>query len=48
MPDASGTAFDAIVVGAGLAGSTVATLLARAGWSVALIEKQRFPRRKVC
>ena len=40
--------FDAIIVGAGPAGSTAAILLARAGWSVALIEKQRFPRRKVC
>lgn len=40
--------FDAIVVGAGPAGSTAALLLARAGWRVALIEKQRFPRRKVC
>ena len=48
MWDTSRTHFDAIVVGAGLAGSAVATLLARAGWSVALIEKQRFPRRKVC
>ena len=42
------TTFDAIIVGAGPAGSTAAILLARAGWSVALIEKQRFPRRKVC
>ncbi len=42
------TKFDAIVVGAGPAGSTVAIQLARAGWSVALIERQRFPRRKVC
>ncbi len=40
--------FDAIVIGAGPAGSTAALLLARAGWHVALIEKQRFPRRKVC
>ncbi len=48
MLDTSYTKFDAIVVGAGLAGSAVATLLSRAGWSVALIEKQRFPRRKVC
>ena len=40
--------FDAIVIGAGPAGSAAAILLARAGWSVALIEKQRFPRRKVC
>ena len=42
------THFDAIVVGAGPAGSSAAILLARAGWSVALIEKQGFPRRKVC
>lgn len=42
------TAFDAIIIGAGPAGSSAAILLARAGWSVALVEKQRFPRRKVC
>ena len=42
------TVFDAIIVGAGPAGSSVAILLARAGWQVALIEKQTFPRRKVC
>jgi flavin-dependent dehydrogenase len=42
------TRFDAIVVGAGPAGSTVAIQLSRAGWSVALVESQRFPRRKVC
>ncbi|MGZ5657902.1 MAG: NAD(P)/FAD-dependent oxidoreductase, partial [Caldimonas sp.] len=42
------TRFDAVVVGAGPAGSAAATLLARAGWSVALVERQRFPRRKVC
>ncbi len=42
------TAFDAIIVGAGPAGASAAILLARAGWSVALVEKQRFPRRKVC
>ena len=40
--------FDAVIVGAGPAGATAAILLARAGWSVALIEKQAFPRRKVC
>jgi 2-polyprenyl-6-methoxyphenol hydroxylase-like FAD-dependent oxidoreductase len=39
---------DALIVGAGPAGSALATLLARAGWSVALVEKQAFPRRKVC
>ena len=42
------TGYDAIIVGAGPAGSTAAILLASAGWSVALIEKQPFPRRKVC
>ena len=40
--------FDAIIVGAGPAGASAAILLASAGWSVALIEKQNFPRRKVC
>jgi flavin-dependent dehydrogenase len=40
--------YDAIIVGAGPAGSTAAILLAAAQWSVALIEKQSFPRRKVC
>src|SRR4029450_7774732 len=39
---------DAIVIGAGPAGSAVAILLAHAGWSVALVEKQSFPRPKVC
>jgi 2-polyprenyl-6-methoxyphenol hydroxylase-like FAD-dependent oxidoreductase len=42
------TRFDAIVIGAGPAGSTAAILLGRAGWSVALVEKRDFPRRKVC
>lgn len=40
--------YDAIVIGAGPAGATAAILLAQAGWSVALLEKQCFPRRKVC
>jgi flavin-dependent dehydrogenase len=42
------TAFDAIIIGAGPAGSSAAILLARAGWKVALVERQNFPRRKVC
>jgi 2-polyprenyl-6-methoxyphenol hydroxylase-like FAD-dependent oxidoreductase len=42
------TDFDAVIVGAGPAGASAAILLARAGWSVAVIEKQTFPRRKVC
>ena len=48
MTAATRTTFDALIVGAGLAGSAAAIQLARAGWSVALIERQRFPRRKVC
>ena len=39
---------DAVIIGAGPAGSAAAELLARAGWSVALVEKAEFPRRKVC
>lgn len=41
-------AFDAIIIGAGPAGSTAAIRLASAGWSVAIVEKRDFPRRKVC
>lgn len=40
--------YDALVIGGGPAGSVLAQLLARAGWSVALLEAKRFPRRKVC
>jgi flavin-dependent dehydrogenase len=40
--------FDVAIVGAGPAGAAAAILLARAGWSVALVERQSFPRRKVC
>ena len=40
--------YDAVVVGGGPSGATAARLLARAGWKVALVEKQAFPRRKVC
>lgn len=40
--------FDALIIGAGPAGSTLALLLAKAGWSVAVVEKKTFPRRKVC
>jgi geranylgeranyl reductase family protein len=41
-------AYDAIVVGAGPAGSHLGYLLARTGRRVALLDKQRFPRDKVC
>ena len=36
------------IVGAGPAGSTLAALLARRGCSVALIDRERFPRDKLC
>src|SRR3954464_718599 len=40
--------FDAIVVGAGPAGSTTAYRLARAGAKVCLLDRARFPRDKPC
>src|SRR5919201_2333564 len=40
--------FDAIVVGAGPAGSTAAFWLARGSASVLLLDKARFPRDKPC
>ena len=39
---------DAVIVGAGPAGSAAAIVLARAGRRVLLLEKDRFPRPKVC
>jgi menaquinone-9 beta-reductase len=39
---------DVIVVGAGPAGSTLATYLARSGHGVLVLEKTSFPREKVC
>jgi geranylgeranyl reductase family protein len=40
--------YDVLVVGAGPAGSTAALVLARAGATVALLDKARFPRDKAC
>jgi flavin-dependent dehydrogenase len=39
---------DVYIAGGGPAGATAALLLARAGHSVVLLEKAKFPRRKVC
>lgn len=40
--------FDAVVVGAGPAGSATAALLARRGFSVLLLDRAAFPRDKAC
>jgi geranylgeranyl reductase family protein len=40
--------FDALVVGSGPAGSIAATVLARGGARVALVDKAKFPRDKAC
>ncbi len=40
--------WDAIVVGAGVAGSVAAALLAERGWRILLLEKSSWPRDKAC
>jgi len=40
--------YDAIIIGGGPAGSTAAYLLSGFGYRVALLEKQRYPRDKIC
>ncbi len=40
--------FDVAIIGAGPAGSAAAISLARRGYSVALIDKEQFPREKLC
>ncbi len=44
----SARSFDAVVIGAGPGGSLAARELARRGRSVLLVDRQRFPRPKVC
>jgi geranylgeranyl reductase family protein len=48
LTDRHATFFDAFIVGAGPAGSMLAYLLAKRGYQVAIIDKARFPREKVC
>jgi flavin-dependent dehydrogenase len=40
--------WDAVVVGAGVAGGCIAALLADRGWTVLLVEKSTWPRETVC
>ncbi len=40
--------YDVIILGGGPSGATAGVLLAQAGWRVAIVEKAKFPRRKVC
>ena len=47
MSQMDSTRTDVAIVGAGIAGSAVAILLARAGISVCLLEKTAFPEDKV-
>jgi menaquinone-9 beta-reductase len=40
--------YDAIIVGAGLAGCSAAIQLADQGWNILLLEQQRYPAHKLC
>jgi flavin-dependent dehydrogenase len=40
--------YDLVIVGAGPAGSAIAVALAGYGWHVLLVEREEFPRHKVC
>lgn len=39
---------DVVILGAGLAGSSLAAVLSRLGWDVLLVERRQFPHHKVC
>ncbi|MBP1993921.1 NAD(P)/FAD-dependent oxidoreductase [Paenibacillus eucommiae] len=43
-----GRMYDAIILGGGLAGASMAGVLSAGGWSTALIDGHTFPRHKVC
>jgi flavin-dependent dehydrogenase len=46
--EASNRSWDVVIAGAGVAGASLAIQLAKQGFSVLLVEAQRFPREKVC
>lgn len=46
--DTESTLYDAAVIGGGLAGLSLSILLAKAGYRVALFEKEKYPFHKVC
>ena len=48
MPSDTDRIYDALIVGAGPAGSHLAYLLAAQGLQVAIIDRESFPREKVC
>lgn len=48
MANATANLYDVAVVGAGPAGSAVATHLARDGWRVVIVDRSFFPREKPC
>jgi flavin-dependent dehydrogenase len=43
-----GDSVDVLIIGGGPGGATAGLLLARAGWSVGIVEQDTYPRRKVC
>ena len=48
LPALADSVWDLAVVGAGVAGAVVAGLGAKAGWKTLLVEKEPWPRQKVC